>query len=1236
MTPTTRRSSASQPRMRRRAAHTVRALAALGTLLALVAGIPALLAGTIGNPADGWSALTAGDLSDQVVLDVLAAVAWIAWAQFALSVLIEAVAAARQLPTPHRLPLVPGSCQQLARTLIASALLLSTATAAVAAAAPSAHAAGQVAVATIPASPTSAGPAVPAAVRGARQGADAAAARPEPAADSPTEPAPAPAPATAPARTYTVRVDGPDTYWDIAETFCGGGQYWRSVWVLNEGRSQPDGRVMSSPDLLRAGWTVLLPPVIRPAVTAAAPGIGPVEVVTVHRGDTLSGLAAERGQPDWQQAWAVSKNRLEPGGARFTDPNLIRPGWTVEIPTGHIPAAGPSAPAAAMPSAVTPTPAAVPTPPSAPPRLQHAPANGALTPATVALTPAAPVGPTLGGPAEHPAQELDGSATVAPMVAFGAGGGLLAAVCVVGLMVNRRRQFRWRRPGRTITSAAHTSGQLQRTEQALLAAAGPSGPDVAWLDTALRGLAAEVAATPEGTLPDVVAVRMTDDVLELILTEPHPGPPAPWTVDVGGGPGTRWSLRREDTPVLSDDVAARHFAPFPMLVSVGHTAGGQQWLLDLERIGVLSLSGDPRRCLDLARFIAAELAHNTWSEMLTLTLAGFGEELAELNPERLAYSSDHVAAIRSLHHQFSDVSGIAGQLDVGVLTGRLRDIDGDVWAPHALLLDLDPNANDSTGGAGSRAAVRPAIEGLLAAMQAGRGRSSVALVVCGESLAGQTRDAEAPRPRWRLVVSADGRTWLPDLGVELIVQQLPADEAAGLAQLLALSADLDGRPMPPARGGARYDLLADAAGGLRPEVLTGAASADGAPRPAEPDPPGGGADPFDSLASPPEVGSGIPPANPARAAQPGPEQRPDGQVPALGLASNPPWLAMSMLPLPTQSYLERTPVTAGEIEALAPAVPARVRAQLAAADTALAADLSAWNDPNSPRPKVRLLGPVGVRSIGALHHARPRLAWNTELAAYLATHPAGVPAGQFAADVFPGEAAETAAPKLRKAVTSVRAWLGADPETGRDYLPKGRPGGAPGGTTRYGVTDVLVDAELFRRLRLAALSRGAEGIDDLWTALRLVSGPPFTHDRPGGYTWLATGHDDHVYAAMIFEVAHTVATHHLAAGEPLPAAQAAQIALLAGSQEDTALLDLMFASDGQGNHTEGDLYRKRILDNHGAGIPEDCPPSTAQALLRRERMRRADSCPAGPAPANGRPRRPRPDDGPLPDPPTSW
>ena len=131
------------------------------------------------------------------------------------------------------------------------------------------------------------------------------------------------------------------------------------------------------------------------------------------------------------------------------------------------------------------------------------------------------------------------------------------------------------------------------------------------------------------------------------------------------------------------------------------------------------------------------------------------------------------------------------------------------------------------------------------------------------------------------------------------------------------------------------------------------------------------------------------------------------------------------------------------------------------------------------------------------------------------------------------------------------------------------------------------------------MTRGASGIPDLRAALDLVTGAPFDRQRSGGYGWLVDPALDHEYMAAIADVAHLIATHHLAAGEPALAETAAQVAVNAGSSADTLLLDLVAASDAMGNAAEADAYEKRIMANHDAEVEEDLPPRTAEILRRR-------------------------------------
>jgi len=283
-------------------------------------------------------------------------------------------------------------------------------------------------------------------------------------------------------------------------------------------------------------------------------------------------------------------------------------------------------------------------------------------------------------------------------------------------------------------------------------------------------------------------------------------------------------------------------------------------------------------------------------------------------------------------------------------------------------------------------------------------------------------------------------------------------------------------------------------------------------------------------------------------------------------------------------------------------VDARTRRRVEDTDPGLDDDLAAWADPACTRPRLTLLGPVQVTATGALPETRPRRAWNTEVVAYLACHPKGVTAEQLGTALWPDDPDIAAKSKLRQAVHIVRRWLGVDPRTGREHVPPAL--NATGGPALYRVEGLLVDAELFRRLRLRGVARGEEGLGDLEAALALVTGIPFDQRRPGGYAWLVETPLDLECTAMIVDVAHLVATRHLTAERPGLAVVAAEVSLLAGGSDDIALLDLIAAHDALGNRAEADRLVHQIMATHGAEVEEDLPPRTAEVLYRRGRLGR--------------------------------
>ena len=285
MTTTTTTPRRAEDRMRAVPARTrLRGAGAVVVLLALLVGVPVLLAAVIGNPlpqqvptAHALQRLLARPLSDNAVVRILAMLAWLAWASLGVNVAREAWSQLHGLPSPRRLPLL--SLQQgFAHHLVATALLLLPAAA-------NLHAAPMSSLTRAVGEPYPAGRPVaamtltvdspldqPKAERILRETPEAAIAH------MPAQPA-------TPQRPHKVYVVAPphgrhyDSLWDIAERHLGDGRRYREIYELNRGRPQPDGSELTRASLIQPGWVLLLPD------DATGPGVRDVTGTTAPHAD---------------------------------------------------------------------------------------------------------------------------------------------------------------------------------------------------------------------------------------------------------------------------------------------------------------------------------------------------------------------------------------------------------------------------------------------------------------------------------------------------------------------------------------------------------------------------------------------------------------------------------------------------------------------------------------------------------------------------------------------------------------------------------------------------------------------------------------------------------------------------------------------------------------------------------------------------------------------------------------
>ncbi|SOC46119.1 DNA-binding transcriptional activator of the SARP family [Blastococcus aggregatus] len=729
-----------------RALDLLRQLIAGVLLAAAVAGVPIALLELGGaylpEELPSWAQVTAAlsrPDTGALFLGLLVVIGWVAWACFALSVAAELATQLRGMPSV-RLPGLAAP-QQMAGLLVAAVLGVGSG--------------------PLLAAPALAGPSI---VADQPVGQEEPSLAPSPPVETrPTWP-------TAAGPTYTVAPR--DTLGRIAARYLGDWTRFEEILELNRSRPQPDGALLTDPGLIRPGWTLVLPPDARLPGAGAAAG-----EVTVQPGDTLADLAEQHGLEHWHPIFDLNAGEPLPGGGRFTDPDLIRPGQVLDIPPADPAAAGPPPPTGPEP-----------------PTDEPAPNEDELAdPGEPARTPPAPPTPE-GLPEQSEQAAVDagsGDAADSPseLAAVLAGSGaLLAAGVGAAWLAHRRQRLRRRRPGRRLAPVPKT----QSATQTVVASAADEGTaDYAALDLALRGLAVQISADPDGRLPDIVAARLHGGRLELRLHAPADRPPPePWIAD---DTGLRWSARLDQDTGVDPQVARTRLAPYPTLVTIGTDMAGR-WLLDLERLGAVYVTGPADRREDFARHLAAELAVNGWSDLLTVTLVGFGDELVDIAPGRV-HPVDS-ATDPGLHPGLAEA---AESDDDDVLDGRLRAGAGDGWMPQVVLV---PHPHDQFGALAEAAA----------ALRTRERRAAVALVLGAEP--------EQGGDEWLLTLTDDGSLLVPALGLRLPAPQLTVQQARDIATLLAFERDSEDAPIPAADGDRLWQVHTDAAGALHGD-LTG-------------------------------------------------------------------------------------------------------------------------------------------------------------------------------------------------------------------------------------------------------------------------------------------------------------------------------------------------------------------------------------------------------------------------------
>ncbi len=459
------------------------------------------------------------------------------------------------------------------------------------------------------------------------------------------------------------------------------------------------GQRFTTAAYIEAGWVLQIPahlvttPVVRP--TEVTP---PVEADTyiVQRGDTLWDIAAEQlGDPTaWPEIWEDNAGDDMGGGRTFDDPDLILPGWELDLagadagafantPPDVAPVVAPGvAPSVATPDVVAieaelPPVAATPT----------APSSSSTTSAVPSSTSTSTTSTIAGGVAGDGASGIDqtpAESPGAPSPLRMEHAALLAAGVLALVGVRRRQRLRAAMPRHRVPEPRPEAVETERRLRAV-----DAGERALRVDVACRAAAWSLIST--GSQIGWVEVTPDGDV-GLRLSGPA-DLPAPWT-----GADHDWWLPADVPVELLSDHARQVGMPCVALVQLGVTAAGADVLIDVEACGTLAVEARPDQADEVITALAAGLASSMYAEVAHL----IGVRLT--STVLLGHRNAHVAD--SIHEAFELARALVGTtVDNERTSFELRSLrtGGEMWEPAVVIIgDGDPplSAELPVGGHG--------------------------------------------------------------------------------------------------------------------------------------------------------------------------------------------------------------------------------------------------------------------------------------------------------------------------------------------------------------------------------------------------------------------------------------------------------------------------------------------------------------------------------------------------------
>lgn len=639
--------------MQTHTANAARAKGVLGfvALVLLVVGVPWLMfqigAGPVpdqwASPAEIWDGITTPD-DGSVLLVIFRYAAWLAWLFIMLSVVLEIGARVLGLDVPQ----LPGLSlpQGIARYIVGTAALLfisvptvgswSTATAAPMTSDATTSSSTALAGATALAAATS-----PSATDTA--GSDLAV---QTSSERPT---------------VTHEVTQGESLWSIAEQHLGDGSRYTEILDLNRDS-------IPSSNWISPGQNLQLPD--------ETPAQAEKDTHTVQEGETLWQIAQdELGSGDrYTEIVDATGSTEQPDGARLTDPDLIQPGWNLNLHDG--------ADDSTLSDVQTP-----PAPPAPPTSADSSPDTlaSAAGAAAEGTGDTAPAGDTGASTSDGDHGTSDPVLVGDPADEWGSTVLGLSGITAAGLVAlleraRRRRAGQLRRPG-----AADESG----LERDLRLASDSHSTET--IDIALRHIA--VSAREAGrALPGLRSVRMTRDQLDVQLADPM-RLPAPWTSTADP---RLWTLAVDRATALDHAALAQEPAPFPSLVAVGQDDEGAQVLVNLADARTFAVVGDAAYTRDTLAAMTLSLASAPWSDATTVTVIDGHPELEQvIDSPRVRFVPDMATYTLSVQVQIDptarEVIVVSGDLDA---TDRRRLDKAVASSPRVSLAHAASSAPD--------------------------------------------------------------------------------------------------------------------------------------------------------------------------------------------------------------------------------------------------------------------------------------------------------------------------------------------------------------------------------------------------------------------------------------------------------------------------------------------------------------------------------------------------------------